>query len=214
MTKLVNEQLAYSKFHNALDAHMRIHFRVQEEKYEGKVDSDGEGVLQFKDTQLTLHNLTSDNTVIFSSSDKALNYEYLMLRSIVGKAAHHFGDGVELLHGAAKFSMRTFLDSFDYKDDKGQTISGLVDTSGGLEVNREALQILREDRAEVKDIIKKILREYTSECNIIKNTAVEDINEICTNFAVEQIQQYTCFETFTSVSNPELNLGCTLTSEL
>ncbi len=188
MTASVNTQLAYEKLHDSLDALIRTHLLLQEDSYNGRYSNDKES-LQFVDMPLTLHNLTSGNTVELSSPNKELNYKYLMFRSIVGeKAAHSFGDGVELMHGHTKFSTRTLFDSFNYQDNRGGYIRKYT-ANGEKKIDHQAFDILKQDRDEVKKLIKHAFEEQKSECNILRNIAEEDRNEICTKFFEKDIKE-------------------------
>jgi len=145
------------------------------------------------------------------TTDDAIAYKFLMLRSLSEKNAFPLGTGVKLVTGPnTEWSTQTLVKSFAYKDLSKNPVSATnTNERGQVVVNQEAFKILKHDRAELQTLLKQAFSEKIFECNTLKIAEPSTQGLVCSSFIdiinpERTINGYICFEIFNLAKNPEL----------
>lgn len=209
--ELLNKaDIAYKIIAPKMMGSIKTHLNHRAADYNDKVPNDL-GLLKFIKPTLYLKYMsrTNEGSVpqMISPSDDALAYSFLMFRAISGANARKLEPSFQVsFHRDAEksYDANDILDTFLYKKKNLEILGHNADGSA----NQDALNILKNDKTEVADIVKNVFKKYIYACNDLKNA--EEIYQVtvCNSYTDYSSPDYftdmlTCLEIFNLAALPE-----------
>lgn len=207
--ELLNKaDIAYKTIAPKMMGSIKTHLNHRAADYNDKVTNDL-GLLKFVKPTLYLKHISNKDSVaqMISPSDDALAYSFLMFRAISGINARKLEPSFQVSfqkNAEKSYDANDILDSFLYKKNNLEVLGHNTDGSP----NSDALNILKNDKAEVADIVKNVFKKYIYACNNLKNS--EEIYQVtvCNSYTDYSSPDYftdmlTCLEIFNIAALPE-----------
>jgi len=223
----LQEQMQESRVNNAFDlirkklnTNVKVHLQKMEVSFSQKLNlyeddnNNPIGTLKYHNREFYIKELDTDaNVVPITPYDKALGYQFFMLRLITSSKQYPDVKPFEIQKNYVvlfdkmstdSYTSHDVLQSFEYLDAKSNYISSHV----GAKVSKEAFYLLKKDKEEFTKIIKTLFETYTIDCNVLKKVGEALKTQICANsFDVEDqdyfVQNVICHEIFTIASMDE-----------
>ena len=161
------------------------------------------GDLTFIKPSVFLKAVSSSDAMAVTTGNKDLSYAFLMYRKIMGEDAESLlPDYVVSFDKNAKseYSTNDLLRSFDYKV-LGSSVDSHYTDQGKKKMDPHAKILFQNNVKEVEGIIKNVMYDLNAECNILKETDLNNKKIICNSISDTSnpdhfVEYMTCMEIF------------------
>jgi hypothetical protein len=205
----------YQKLYLKLTGQIKTHLNHMQKNYINQANYDN-GDLSFQKPSLYLGEIGSEGKSVaeqaITTGNDYLAYSFLMFRQVSGKSAYTFEPNyiVSFLKAGTKsYNNNDLLNTFKYTK-KGLEIEPFETSKEGKKTpKKEVIEILRNDKLEVEQVLKNTFSEYAHACNILKETNDYNLKVVCAFYSDHSspdyfLELFTCLEVFNLAKNPSL----------